>query len=492
MAEESTWLLEESKMNSTDIEDQKSPGYGTKEDSVSSHSSSSGEQRSGEASFGPQLLAAGAATLGALALGAAIGWSSPASPQLAEPPLSLSSSDISLIGSIINIGALIGAVGGGIVINKIGRKATAIYVSPIFALGFLLVGFGNNVPMILAGRLLCGLGGGTTSVAAPVYVGEIATSNRRGLLGSGFQLMVVTGILLGYFVGAFVTWWWLSIISGFIPLMFMIAMMFVPESPVYLISKNDENGAKKALQWLRGAHYGIGTELEEIKHSIAEQNARSITFRDLFESSVLKPFLICVALMFFQQFSGINAALFNLNIIFSASGGDMDSNTQSCIVGIVQVAATVVSSVLVDRAGRKILLISSAFVMAVCLVALGVFFYFQENDPALAANLGWLPLVSLIIYIIFFSFGFGPLPWALMGELLPGHVKGLASSLVSGFNWGLAFIITLVFDMLVSAIQMYGVFWLFAGFTVLAGFFVLFLVPETKGKSLDEIQRLFS
>ncbi|XP_065556827.1 facilitated trehalose transporter Tret1-like isoform X2 [Artemia franciscana] len=406
--------------------------------------------------------------------------------------MNLSPKDISLIGSILNVGALIGAVGGGIAINKIGRKATVVFVSPIFTLGFLLVGFGYNVPMILAGRLLCGLGGGTTSVAAPVYVGEIATSNRRGLLGSGYQLLVVTGLLLGYFIGAFVTWWWLSIISAIIPLMFMIAMMFVPESPVYLILKKDRSGAKKALQWLRGGQYSIDAELEEIKYSVEEQNARSVTFVDMLESSVLKPFLICISLMFFQQFSGINAVMFNLNVIFSASGGGMDSNIQSCIVGVVQVAATVISSVLVDRAGRKILLISSAFVMAICLVTLGVFFYFQESDPVIAANLGWLPLVSFIIYIIFFSFGFGPLPWVLMGEILPGHVKGLASSLVSSCNWTLAFIITFMFDMLVGAIQMYGVFWLFAGFTILAGFFVLFLVPETKGKSLEEIQQIFN
>ncbi|KAK2702493.1 hypothetical protein QYM36_018897, partial [Artemia franciscana] len=280
------------------------------------------------------------------------------------------------------------------------------------------VGFGNNVLMITVGRLLCGVGGGVTSVAAPVYIGEIATPSQRGLLGSSFQLMLVTGMLLGYLL--------VHLYPGggcqfFLDLSFNLydSHDSCSGKSVYLVLRSDENGAKRALKWLRGKDYCITTELEEIQNSVAKQNIGSLTFRELSKPSILKPFTICVFLMFFSQFTGTNAIVFNLNVIFEASGGKMDSNTQSCIVGVVQVAATIISSILSDRAGRKTLLILSAFAMVICLIVLGVFFYLQKNDPALATSIGWLPLVSLMIYVTFFSIGFGPIPWAIMGELLP-------------------------------------------------------------------------
>lgn len=159
------------------------------------------------------------------------------------------------------------------------------------------------------------------------------------------------------------------------------------------------------------------------------------------------------------------------------------------IVGVVQVIATFVSSLVVDKLGRRILLLASDSIMAVCTILLGVYFYLDQNGHDVS-NLGWLPIVSLCMFIVMFSLGFGPIPWMMMGELFAADVKGLAGSLAGTFNWLLAFIVTKTFTNLVTAMGRAETFWLFSALSIVGTVFVFFVVPETKGKSLAEIQRM--
>ena len=158
----------------------------------------------------------------------------------------------------------------------------------------------------------------------------------------------------------------------------------------------------------------------------------------------------------------------------------------------MQVLATLVSSVVVDKLGRKLLLLISIISMIVCLILLGVFFFMKSNDPTSVESLGWLPLTALSIYIITFSLGFGPIPWLMLGEVYSNEMKPLMSPITGSFNWFLAFLITYFFESLSSAIGIGETFWLFAGLSVIGVLFVFFLIPETKGKTLPEIQRMLA
>lgn len=160
------------------------------------------------------------------------------------------------------------------------------------------------------------------------------------------------------------------------------------------------------------------------------------------------------------------------------------------IIGVVQVVATFVSVMIVDKAGRKLLLTISACVMAICTICLGVYFFMQRQDVASVADIGWLPLASLILFIACFSLGFGPVPWLMMGELFSREIKSIASALCGTTNWMLAFAVTKAYGPLKDGIGGGPVFWIFSGITIVGGVFVLIATPETKGKSLAEVQEL--
>ncbi|GAB0094001.1 hypothetical protein DMENIID0001_092010 [Sergentomyia squamirostris] len=176
------------------------------------------------------------------------------------------------------------------------------------------------------------------------------------------------------------------------------------------------------------------------------------------------------------------------NCLFQAANTGIEAGIATIIVGVMQVVATFVSTTVVDRLGRRILLLSSISVMSICTILLGVYFFLKDQDATQVANLGWLPIVSLCVFIIMFSFGFGPVPWLMMGELFASDVKGFAGPLAGTTNWLLAFVITKTFSNLVDAIGTGETFWLFSGFSILGLIFVFLIVPETKGQSLTEIQ----
>lgn len=271
--------------------------------------------------------------------------------------------------------------------------------------------------------------------------------------------------------------------------------LFAKESPAFLMSKGKTKEAEASLQHYRGKDYNIQNELETIRQAAEKAKQTKAGFSDLKAPHILKPLGISLAIMVFQQVSGINAVLFNLNIIFEKAGSSMSPDLSSVIIGLMQFASTFAASLLMDRAGRKLLLIVSSAVMAVSLVALGVFFYILDQDETNGTNdaesLGWLPLVSLIIFVIAFSIGFGPIPWLLMGELFPTEVKELAGSIATTVNWMSSFIICMTFTDMQKSLGDHGTYWLFAGFCTVALVFCVLLVPETKGKTLEEISAMF-
>ena len=272
----------------------------------------------------------------------------------------------------------------------------------------------------------------------------------------------------------------------------MILLVFVPETPAHYIGQKRYREARESLEWLRGTIH-VDQEYEDILRSVEESSNLSAGLTDLVSSNNLAPFIISLWLMLGQQFSGMNAVMFYSGKIFEQAGSSLNDNVENIIVGAVQIVATIIAALVMDKAGRRILLNLSSSIMVLSISVLGVYFYIASipENKKLAESLDLLPVASLSLFVFAFSIGFGPIPWLMMSELFSPEVNPLASSISTSFNWTLAFLVTKFFSTLSVKLTQAGAFWCFGGFTILTFLFCLFFVPETKGKSLDEIQQLF-
>lgn len=426
-----------------------------------------------------------------------LGWSGPVIFKITQAnstdydfPVTTTQGD--WISSLINLGAAAICFPIGVIMDSIGRKKAMLALVLPFTLGWCLIIWASNVGMLMAGRFIIGIAGGAFCVTAPAYNSEIAQDSIRGTLGSFFQLMVTIGILFAYVVGSYGSVFLFNLLCGFIPILFGVLFFFMPESPNYLVVKGKSEEARKSLTWLRGKEYDVEPELSNLERKAEENRNNPRSFGTAIRrKNVIKAIVICYCLMIFQQLSGINAVIFNISTIFGSAGSDITAEIATIIVGVIQVIATLASSLIVDRLGRRVLLLLSALVMCLCSTALGVFFFLSDEhgkDSDVVQSISWLPLVSLSLFIIAFSLGFGPIPWMMAGELCLIDIKAFVSSTAGTLNWLLSFTVTSTFNQLNSAIGSGQVFWLFAGIMVLAFIFIFFIVPETKGKSVDEIQ----
>ncbi|XP_078049843.1 trehalose transporter 1 isoform X1 [Augochlora pura] len=443
-----------------------------------------------------QVLAALTVSLGSMVVGYSSAYTSPALVSMrdnATATFEVTDQMGSWIGSVMPLSALVGGIAGGPSIEYLGRKNTILGTALPFIAAWLLIALSSNIAMVLVGRALCGFCVGIASLSLPVYLGETLQPEVRGTLGLLPTALGNTGILLCFVAGMYINWRYLALLGACIPIPFMILMFMIPETPRWYISKGKTKNARKSLQWLRGRDTDITEELTAVEklHVDSERNGSQGAFMELFNKNHLKPFMISLGLMFFQQFSGINAVVFYTVRIFEDAGSNI-ANLSAIIVGIVNFISAFVAAAVIDRLGRKILLYISAVSMVLTLISLGGFFYVKDVLKSDVSTIGWLPLASLIIYMIGFSLGFGPIPWLMMGEILPVKIRGSAASVVTAFNWTCTFVVTKAYLEMVRQMGAYGTFWLF-GAIVLFGFvFVIFCVPETRGRSLEEIEKRFT
>jgi len=446
----------------------------------------------------PQYFAAFSATIGGMIMGTTIGWSGPALHLLrpndtdhSQDVFPMSDNDASLIASLMPAGALLGSLSGGFLINRFGRKGTIMFNTVFFTLCYLCLVAAQNVWMLFAGRFLCGLATGITSIVTPTYVAEISSPSVRGMLGSCFQLMVTIGVLYVGIVGAFLPWRWLSVACLALSLIWGLLMLKCPESPAYLCQTGDGESARSAMQFLRGEDSDIEEELFELYEGIEATKNKTFKWTTLLEKVNLRPLIIAFVLMLGQQLSGVNAVIFFSVTIFNAAQTQLDSLLENVILGGVQVIATALAAILIDRLGRRVLLLSSALIMIFSLYGLGLFFWMLQNSPDEAASISFLPLACMCLFIAAFSLGFGPIPWLMMSELFSPEVKGVTSSISGAFNWTLAFLVTEFFQPISKEVGIAWSFWFFASVLLLVMAFTVFVIPETKGKTLDEIQQHF-
>ncbi|XP_067206047.1 facilitated trehalose transporter Tret1 isoform X2 [Linepithema humile] len=446
--------------------------------------------------FTTQILAALSVSLGSMVIGYASSYTSPGLVSMrdnATASFEVSKQMGMWIGSLMPLSALFGGIAGGPCIEYIGRRNTILATAFPFIGAWLLIALAENVPMVLVGRALCGFGVGVASLALPVYLGETIQTEVRGTLGLMPTAFGNTGILLCFTLGMYLDWRNLALVGASLPIPFLILMFMIPETPRWYISKGKTKKSRKALQWLRGKETDITEELSMIEklHMESERNDSQGTISELMKRNNLKPLLISLGLMLFQQMSGINAVIFYTVQIFQDAGSTIDENLSTIIIGIVNFISTFVAASVIDKLGRKMLLYISGVSMAVTLFALGGFFYVKSMGMDVT-SFGWLPLVSLIVYVVGFSLGFGPIPWLMMGEILPAKIRGSAASIATGFNWMCTFIVTKTFEDVIALIGAHGTFWLFGSIIAVGFVFVVVSVPETSGRSLEEIEKRFT
>ncbi|KAJ3626027.1 hypothetical protein MTP99_016554 [Tenebrio molitor] len=288
----------------------------------------------------PQFLASTLATLIALCLGMCLTWTSPALPMLEKSERKITEAQGAWIGSLLTLGACLGAIPTGSIANFIGRKRTLQMLAlPLFA-SWLTIAYGNRVEALYVARFVAGLAIGGVSVAAPMYVAELAHTSIRGTLGTFFQVQITVGVLLEYLLGGTVaSFKCLALASSVFPILFLVGFSFMPETPVYLYGKGRVDAARKSLEYFRGRHYNLDEELLRIADDIKEANTNKAKLSDLFSCrATLNGLIVSLGLMVFQQMSGINAVLFYTGNIFAETGSLMAPDTSAILVGTVQVS----------------------------------------------------------------------------------------------------------------------------------------------------------
>ncbi|KAJ3642649.1 hypothetical protein Zmor_025412 [Zophobas morio] len=446
------------------------------------------------------ILATCVANLSAFVCGTSFGWTSPEIPKMKVQhefgnPLAmpLTKGEESWIGSLLPVGATLGPFIAGLTADKIGRKYTMLGGIVPFIVAFLLASFGTTPLMFFLMRFLCGLGVGVIFTVLPMYIGEIAEDAVRDSLGSFMQLFIVIGLLFSYVLGPYMSVSAFNIVCVISPCIFLVAFfMFIPESPYFLIRKNKDQALQALMKLRSKPQDAVQTELDDIKSSVEESLKNKASFMDIFKSKGLtKALIISVGLVSLQQLSGINIVLFYAQDIFTDAGSTIPADICTIIIGVVQVLASGATPIFVEKKGKKYLLTLSAVGMAVSQGALAVFFYVKSGGGDIS-SIAWLPVLSLVAYIITYCLGFGPLPWAVMGEMFPGNVKSAASTVTAAGCWFLGFILTKYFALVTDLIGAAGSFGIFAACCVGAAIFVYKYLPDTSGKSLQEIQDILS
>ncbi|WVY93251.1 hypothetical protein V8G54_032339 [Vigna mungo] len=454
------------------------------------------------------LLSTLVAVSGSFTFGTCVGYSAPTQAAIRED-LNLSLAEFSMFGSLVTIGAMLGAMTSGRITDFIGRKG-AMRISTGFCItGWLAVFFSTSSYSLDLGRFSTGYGIGILSYVVPVYIAEIAPKDLRGGLATTNQLLIVIGMSVSFLIGSVINWRQLAL-AGLVPcICLVIGLCFIPESPRWLAKVGREKEFQLALRSLRGRDVDISHEAAEILDYIETfQSLPKTTLLDLFQSKYVRSLVIGVGLMACQQSVGINGIGFYTAETFVAAGlssGKAGTVAYACM----QVPFTILGAILMDRSGRRpLIMVSASGTFLGCFIA-GIAFYLKarlqykmhlychdktklSKDQSLL--LEWVPILAVtgvLIYIAAFSIGMGPVPWVIMSEIFPINVKGTAGSLVVLLNWLGAWIVSYTFNFLMSWSSP-GTLFLYAGFSLLTILFVAKLVPETKGKTLEEIQACIS
>ena len=398
----------------------------------------------------------------------------------------LSTISESVVVSVVLVGAVLGAMLGGMLADRLGRRLSIIWTAAIFSIGAIATALVPNVMLLILGRLIVGFAIGAASFNAPLYISEVSPVKVRGKLVSFNQLAVTIGIVVSYLVGYALSgsggWRWMFALAAVPSIALGMGMYFMPSSPRWLVSHGHFDQANSVLQKIRG-QVNVDDELEGIKQSLEKQSGN---WSELLKPAIRPALIVGIGLAIFQQVTGINTVIYYAPTIFQFAGFKSASAAILATVGVgtVNVLMTVVAVLLLDKVGRRPLLLIGVWGMVISLAVLG--FAFQSQQ--MLNTLGGVAVVSLMLYVGSFAIGLGPLFWLLISEIYPLKIRGLAMSLATVMNWGANLVVALTFLTLIQYLGRPGTFWLYAAVGMVTWVFAFFYVPETKGRSLEEIE----
>jgi MFS transporter, SP family, galactose:H+ symporter len=431
---------------------------------------------------------AGIASLGGLLFGYDTGVISGALPFLKQD-FSLSPTMEGVTTAAVLCGAVIGAAAVGPISDAFGRRRVILFAALLFILGALVSAAASSLGVLIAGRAVVGVAIGVASMLTPLYLSEVAPKQSRGAIVSLNQFCITLGILVSYIVdyavvGAPNNWRWMLGIGCAPGIVLALGMLALPESPRWLAGRGRMEEAARILQTIRGGA-DIKAELSEIRESIQEEQARLAPWSELFQPNARAALWVGVGLAIFQQITGINTVIYFAPTIFQSAGLPSASSAilATAGVGVVNVLATILSMYLLDRVGRRALLIWGLSGMTLALAALAYCFALTPNQ---ATNL--VTVAAVAIYVGFFAIGLGPVFWLLISEIFPLRVRARGMSLSTVANWGANLIVALFFLDLLQLLGNAGTFLFFAVMSVAALAFCKVMTPETKGRSLEQIQ----
>lgn len=406
------------------------------------------------------------------------------------------------------LGAILGAVFCGKATDRLGRKKVILFSAVIFAGGAVGSGMAGNVWSLVVARLFLGVAIGISSFAVPLYIAEISPARLRGTLVSMFQLMITIGVLISYLSDLFfadegnVSCWRPMFYVGVIPAcILLVGMFFLPETPRWLMSRNRENESLRILNRIEGP-VQAASSLERMREELQRSEQEKSGWRELGRPWLRTPLIICVGIMFFQQFVGINTVIYYSPKIFLMAGfdGTIAAIWAAVGVGVVNVFFTCVSVYFVDRVGRRKLYFAGLSGIVISLILLGACFVLNNE---LGEWGKWLSIGLIFCYVAFFAISIGPLGWLIVSEIFPQKVRGIGTSLGSLAVWFFNSIVSFTFFKIVDLFTIpgkeislngevlgnpAGAFWFYGGIAFLALIWGYFYIPETKGVSLEAIE----
>jgi SP family galactose:H+ symporter-like MFS transporter len=410
---------------------------------------------------------------------------------------SLNSILVEVVTSWVTLGALFGSLAGGELADRIGRRKAVLAAACLFIVGALIQAFATGTAILVLGRFIVGTGVGVAAVAAPLYSAEMAPPAWRGRFVSAYQLAITIGIFCAYLVDQLLSSggeWRLMLGVSAVPALILLPVAFAaPESPRWLVKKGRRDDALKVLTRLHPAAENRAT-MTAIEQSLCA-DGEAASWAEVFDRKWRRPLVIALGLAIFQQITGINAIIYYANPIFAAAGfatPAAQTMATTWAIGGVNVIATFIAIAYIDKIGRRPLLLIGLVGMGISLVVVG--FAIWLRDSTLFS--GWLSagvvtLIALVVFITSFAFSLGPVVWTVINEIFPGHIRGRAVAVATAVNWGSAFLVSQFSLTLTHGLGIAATFWLFAFFCAVSWIWIYRKIPETKGRTLEQIEQFW-
>ncbi|CAH1153890.1 unnamed protein product [Phaedon cochleariae] len=450
------------------------------------------EHKSSLKQYFPQFCAATTGTLFAISDGMTYGWTAPYIPYLIsnESHIVTTKSETEWLETCLLIGALCGLPLTIYSVDRFGRKKSLLFASITIFIAWVLIAFADRMLYLFIARFLSGMAGDMAFVAAPMYMAEMADQQIRGFLSGIIYIMVHIGSLVVYCFGPFTPFYVTPLIGSAVVITQLSVFTFMPETPYYLMYKNRREEARKALEYFK-PYCDIDKELDEISTSLAKQKADKGRMQDLvLVKSNRRAIVIMTILNTGQHLLGYTVILMNLHIILESAGSIyMESSHAAILFAGIMLISAIFSSLQVDKYGRKVLLIISSVSSAMCLLAIAIYFHLKSTGIDVLP-VSWIPIVSVMVYGAFFKIGVGMVPIIVTAEIFPSNMKAFGMTIADAMFIIGGIVGIQIYQRMAGPLGIHVPFYFFGCWGFFVAIFTHFFIPETKGKSLDEIQSL--